>query len=117
MTVFWPDGGWTFFFLTIVLGGGAAYMSGRAVASTWRPIGQLLFYCLLLSAFVRFLHFALFDAKLLAFTPWLADFAVLLIGGFLGYRLTRVRQMVTQYRWLYRRAGPFSWRAREQHLE
>ena len=117
MNVFWPDGFMTFFFLTLVLGGWAAYMSGRAVANTWRPVAQLIFYCLLLSLVVRFLHFALFEAELFAFLPWVADLAVMLAAGFLGYRLTRVSQMVTQYRWIYRRAGPFAWREREQHVE
>lgn len=112
MDVFWPDGFWSFFFLTVVLGGAAAYMSGRAVARTWRPLALLIFYCLLLSLFVRFLHFALFEARLLTLLPWLADLAVMLTGGLLGFRLTRVAQMVTQYRWLYQRAGPFSWRER-----
>ena len=116
MNVFWPDGFTTFFFLTLVLGGGAAYMSGRAVAATWRPVSLLVFYCVLLSLFVRFLHFALFEAQLLAFLPWVADLVVMLAGGFLGFRLTRVSQMVTQYRWLYRRSGPFAWREREQHV-
>ncbi|MEZ5652206.1 MAG: hypothetical protein R3E87_16835 [Burkholderiaceae bacterium] len=117
MEILWPDGGWTFVFLTVILGGGAAYLSGRAVARTWRPITQLVFYCLLLSLFVRFLHFALFQAQLLSLGPWLADLVVILAGGLLGFRLTRVRQMVTQYRWLYRRAGPFSWRERRQSVD
>jgi hypothetical protein len=30
----------------------------------------------------------------------------------LGYRLTRVSQMVTQYPWLYERTGPLSWRSK-----
>jgi hypothetical protein len=31
-----------------------------------------------------------------------------------GYRHTRTTQMTTQYRWLYERAGPLSWRARPE---
>jgi hypothetical protein len=34
---------------------------------------------------------------------------VCLIFGFLGYRVTRVSQMTTQYRWINQRAGLFGW--------
>jgi hypothetical protein len=39
---------------------------------------------------------------------------VIVIGALasLGYRFTRAGQMATQYGWLYRRAGPLSWRRR-----
>jgi hypothetical protein len=30
----------------------------------------------------------------------------------LSWRLTRTTQMVTQYRWLYRRTSPLTWRQR-----
>jgi hypothetical protein len=39
--------------------------------------------------------------------------AIVILGiGSLGYRYVRARQMTTQYRWLYERTGPFSWRER-----
>jgi hypothetical protein len=37
---------------------------------------------------------------------------VLLVVGSLGFRYIRTRQMTSQYRWLYERTGPFSWRER-----
>ncbi|HMQ71734.1 MAG TPA: hypothetical protein PKA84_10840 [Rubrivivax sp.] len=109
----WLDTGvWVFVFVTVVLGGAAAYASGRAIARTWQSIALLVFYCALLACAVRFLHFALFDGTLLSLPAWLTDFAVMLAAGLLGFRLTRVTQMVTQYPWLYERAGPFGWRPR-----
>jgi hypothetical protein len=109
----WLDTGvWVFLFVTVILGGAAAYASGRAIARAWQSIALLVFYCALLACAVRFLHFALFDGTLLSMRSWLTDFAVMLAAGLLGFRLTRVGQMVTQYPWLYERAGPFGWRAR-----
>jgi hypothetical protein len=71
---------------------------------------QAVFYMVLLAAAIRFLHYALFGGTLLSFHYFLVDLAVLLVIALIGYRLTRVRQMVTQYHWLYRRRGPFAWR-------
>ncbi len=34
--------------LTIVVMGFAAYMTGKALANTWKPLWQLFLYCLLL---------------------------------------------------------------------
>ena len=36
--------------------------------------------------------------------------AVLVGIAFVAYRATQAHKMVTQYPWLYERAGPFSWR-------
>ena len=101
---------WVFLLLNVVLGGGAAYMSGRALALKWRPVWQLVIYMALLAAAVRFLHYALYDETFISWRNYLVDFATMLIAAGLGYRLTRVKQMVTQYYWLYERAGPFAWR-------
>ena len=87
-------------------------MTGRSVASSWKSRGLLAFYCLLLAFAVRFLHFALFEATLLSVQGLLRDLIIMLAIGFLGYRLTRVRQMVSQYRWQYERVGLFWWRER-----
>ncbi len=62
---------------------------------------------------MRFIHFALFDSKLLTLHYYLVDLAVCLTFGFLGFRLTRVAQMVTCYKWLNQRAGWFGWRRRD----
>ncbi|MCF6192620.1 MAG: hypothetical protein L3J76_05775, partial [Candidatus Hydrothermae bacterium] len=99
-----------FIILTGVFGGGAAWLSGRALALKWRPVWQLVVYTALLAAAVRFLHYALFGEVLLSLQYYLVAYAVLLGLGLLGYRATRVKQMTTQYYWLYERAGPLAWR-------
>jgi len=99
-----------FLILTVLIGGGAAWLSGRALALKWRPFWQVIVYMALLAAAVRFLHYALFGEVLLSLQYYLVAYAVLLAAAALGYRLTRVRQMVTQYYWLYERAGLFGWR-------
>ena len=66
----------------------------------------------LLAAAVRFFHYALFDGELLSLYYYLVTYAVLLAAASLGYRSMRTTQMVTQYRWLYERTSPFTWRAR-----
>src|ERR1700757_1375541 len=102
-----------FLLVSVVLGGGAAWLAGRAIAATWRPWWQVVFYMLILGVAVRFLHFALFEATLLSAHYYLVDVGVCLAFGFLGFRTTRAAQMVTQYRWINMRAGAFSWCRRE----
>jgi hypothetical protein len=106
-----------FLLVSILLGGGAAWLAGRAVAATWRPWWHVAFYMLILTAAVRFLHFALFDATLLSVHYYLVDLGVCVGLGFLGFRTTRVAQMVTQYRWINARAGAFSWCRRDNKAE
>jgi hypothetical protein len=98
--------------ITGVIGGGAAWLAGRAIAHTWRPFWHVLGYMALLGAAVRFIHFALFEADLLAPLAYAADTAFLLAVGCLAWRVTRTTQMVTQYAWLYERTGPVTWRER-----
>jgi hypothetical protein len=99
-------------FVTGILGGGAAWLTGRACADTWRPITHVLGYALLLGAAVRFFHFALFEAELLSLPPYLVDTAYLTAVGCLSWRIMRTTRMVTQYRWLYERTSPVTWRER-----
>jgi hypothetical protein len=99
-------------FVTALIGGGAAWLMGRAIAQTWRPVWHLLIYTALLGAAVRFVHFALFEATLIAPVSYAADTIYLLILAALAWRLTRATQMATQYYWLFERTGPFTWRAR-----
>ncbi len=106
------EGWFAIFFVTGILGGLAAWATGRAIAETWRPYYQLAAYMTLLGAAVRFIHFALFEAELLSLPSYLADMLYLLAVGSLAYRMTLARRMVSQYRWLYERAGPFGWRER-----
>ncbi|MFM9858735.1 hypothetical protein RUR49_09635 [Pseudoxanthobacter sp. M-2] len=102
-----------FLLLQLVLGGGAAWMTGRAIALSWRPAWSLFFYLFLLTFAVRFLDFALFGGTLLSAYYFIVDFIILLVIGYLGMRVTRAGQMVKQYPWLYERAGPVSWRDRK----
>jgi protein-S-isoprenylcysteine O-methyltransferase Ste14 len=99
-----------FVLVTVILGGGAAALSGRAIAATWRPWWQVVAYSLILGLVVRFFHFALFDGTLSSPHYYLVDSAVCLAFALLGYRAARARQMVTQYRWLNRADGPLRWR-------
>src|SRR5262249_37697323 len=82
-----------FVLVTVIMGGGAAVLTGRAIASTWRPGWHVAFYMLLLGAAVRFIHFALFEGTLLSPQFYAVDTLVCLAFGYLGFRITRVTQM------------------------
>jgi hypothetical protein len=97
--------------VTGVLGGGAAFLAGRAIAQTWRPFWHVLLYMAMLGAAVRFVHFALFEGTLLSPSSYIADTLYLVAVGSLAWRMTRAAQMATQYYWLYERTGPLTWRA------
>ena len=103
-----------FALVTCVLGGWAAWMTGRAMAATWKPWWQCALYLLLLAGVVRFFHFALFEGTLLSLHYYVVDAVVILAIGLVGFRYRRTRQMTTQYHWLYERNGPLSWRERRQ---
>ena len=111
------NGGWVFILLTVMLGGSAAWVTGKAIAQTWRPFWQVPAYALLLTAGVRFLHFALFEEPLLPFQNWLVDYAVLLILAVLGHRRMRALQISSQYSWLFTAMGPFGWRRKTVEAE
>jgi Domain of unknown function (DUF6867) len=101
-----------FILVTVVLGGGAAALAGRAIATTWRPWWQIVAYTLILGGAVRFFHFALFGGTLLSMHYYLVDSAVCLLFAGLGFRSARAAQMVTQYRWLFDHDGAMRWRRR-----
>ena len=103
--------------VTGLIGGGAAWLTGRAIAQTWRPFWHVVLYVALLGAAVRFVHFALFQADLIAPASYAADTLYLLALGALAWRATRAAQMVTQYDWLFERTGPLSWRPRDTSAE
>ena len=103
---------WVFLLVTVVLGGSAAWISGKSIAQTWRPLWQIPAYLILLTAAVRFLHYALFQEPLLPFKNWLVDYSVLLVLAVLGFRRMRALQISTQYAWLFAAHGPFGWRRR-----
>jgi hypothetical protein len=107
--------------VTALLGGAAAVASGRALARAWRPFGKAVAYCALLAGASNFLCYALFQVS--ALPAWriaenlasgqIADaalmlsvfaltFASLLVFAFIGWRVTRSRQMREQYPFLDR---------------
>lgn len=112
--------------LTLILFGGAAVLMGNAIADTWRPMWQNVVYGFLLAIADQFLGFALFDGPffvdslvssnaqplLPALAEYLFDAILLSAISLLAYRVTNARKMVTQYPWLYERAGLLSWRPR-----
>ncbi|MFU0504901.1 DUF6867 family protein [Pseudaminobacter sp. NGMCC 1.201702] len=103
---------WQFFFVTCLLGGWAAWMTGRACAQTWRGYPKLVLYLLILGLAVRFIHHALFNGTMFSLQYYVVDTIVMLILGSLGFQYTRTKQMVTQYHWLYERASPLSWKSK-----
>lgn len=108
-SLIWEVSFWEFTLVTVILAGGAAYLTGRAIARTWRTDANLVVYMLLLAAATRFIHFALFQGTLLSGYYYLVDLIVLLVMAFIGKRVTRSKQMATQYSFLYERKGSLSW--------
>jgi uncharacterized membrane protein HdeD (DUF308 family) len=106
------DGLRVFLGLTVILGGGAAFLACRGLARSWKPFWRIFFYMALLAAAVRFFHYALFDGRLLSLYYYLVAYVVLLGAATLGFRSMRTTQMVTQYRWLYERTSLLTWRDR-----
>jgi len=104
-TLIWEVTIWEFLIVTVILAGGAAYLTGRAVARKWGSNITLVFYMLLLAAATRFIHFALFSGSLLSLHYYVVDLIVLLAIGFLGKQVTRSRQMARQYGFLARQDG------------
>ena len=98
--------------VTGVIGGGAAFLAGRAIAQTWRPFWNVLLYMAMLGGAIRFVHFALFEAALISPASYTVDTLYLIVVGALAWRMTRAAQMATQYYWLYERTSPLTWRAR-----
>ena len=58
---------------------------------------------MLLAAATRFIHFALFEGTLLSPYYYMVDLIVLVIIAMLGKRVTRARQMSTQYSFIFER--------------
>lgn len=112
-----------FFIVTVLLGGGAAFMTGRVHARSWKPFLRLVVLILLLGAAVRFLHWGLFldatfeswrqaQGSLLSLQYYVVDTLVLFAAASLGHALQRAEQMTTQYGWIYERTSPFTWKKR-----
>jgi hypothetical protein len=101
---------WVFLFLTLIMGGGAAFMGGRSLAIGWKPIWMLLVYMMIFGAGLRFIHFALYEDSLSSLLYYVTQTLIIIGFALLGYRMTRTSQMTEQYPWLYERTGPLSWR-------
>ncbi len=108
-TLIWEVTFWEFFFVTLLLAGSAAFLTGRAMARTWQGDKQLALYIVLLAAATRFIHFSLFSGTLLSLHYYIVDLIALLIIAFVGKRMTRAGQMSTQYSFEYNRSGPLGW--------
>lgn len=106
------DAVWHFVLLTLLIGGGAAWRTGQAVAQNWGELWPVIAYTALLAAAIRFLHFALFGGLLLSLPSYLVDFAILAVIALIGYRVRRTRHMTEQYGWMFERSGPLTWRDR-----
>ncbi|MGE0022912.1 MAG: DUF6867 family protein [Hyphomicrobium sp.] len=101
-----------FVLITLLIGGGAAWRTGQAVAQNWGAMWPVAAYAALLAAAIRFLHYALFGGVLLSLASYLIDLAILAAVAFIGHRARRTRHMVEQYPWLFDRTGPLTWRDR-----
>lgn len=121
MGILWETSFWVFFILTVIISSGVAAAAGRALALQWTPYWQVVFYIALLGLADRFLHWGLFlDAPLdvykgdiLSLHYYLVNTIILLIVASIAYRVTWAGQMVRQYKWLYKRTGPFTWAERQ----
>lgn len=100
MGLLWDNSLIAFLVVTCFLGGGGAFMTGRALALGWKPYPLLIFYCFLLALVARFLHFALYDGMLLSAYYFLVNLVIIVAIGLIGFRVQRSKQMARQYRWL-----------------
>jgi hypothetical protein len=98
--------------VTGVLFGGAGWMAGRALATAWRPLRDVLPYSLLMGFGARFLTYALFQGTLLTWSGYLLSTGVIMVMMGVAHRFYYTRQMIRQYPWLYERRWLFSWRER-----
>jgi hypothetical protein len=99
--------------LTVVIAGGAAIMTGRALADGWKAPWQVVIACFGLDLANRFLAYALFGGQLLSLSGFLIDFVVITAVALLAHRITAVRKMVSQYPWRYERVSLFTYREKQ----
>lgn len=86
--------------VTLVLGGLAAFASGRSVARGWRPLGLLALYAAPLAFAMRFLHWSLFGEPIFAALPALIAYVYALAIESVSWRLTHHALVRRQYPWL-----------------
>ena len=102
------------FAVTLIFMGGCALMTGRSLATLWRPWWATIPYTVLLAVADRYLIYALFGGELLSVSGYLIDAAILLVIAILSYLAARAGLMVRQYPWLFERLGPFAWRRKRR---
>lgn len=108
MALLWEVSFVEFLVVTIALGGGGAWMIGRSTALTWNGWGILVFYVVLLTFAVRFIHFSLFGGSFFlppetfatALRYALVDFVILMGIAAAGRQFVRGRQIERQYGFL-----------------
>ena len=98
--------------LPVVLVGGAAVLTGRAIAHNWKPAWQVVLACIGLTLADRFLVFALFGGELLSLSGFATHLAVILALGLIAWRSALAAKMVRQYPWRYQRTSPFTYAER-----
>ena len=96
--------------LTLIITGGAAIMTGRALADGWKSPWVVVLACLGLGIANRFLIYALFEGPLLHLVGFVVNYAVITALALAAYRLTVVRKMVSQYPWRYEQVSLWSYR-------
>jgi hypothetical protein len=95
-----------------VLVGPASFAAGQGVAITWRPLRQLVLYRAWISGGLMCFDHALTGGELWSVGGFFLSWVVQLAIAAFAYRLTRARQMVRQYPWLYERKGLLGWEER-----
>ena len=98
--------------VTVIVVGGAAIMTGRALADGWKSPWHVVLACVGLVLVDRFLIYALFQGELLSASGFLIGLVVITALALLAYRVTVVHKMVTQYPWRYERTSLFKYRER-----
>ena len=111
--IIWADAdyGLLSFVILTILGAAAAWAIGKAFAASWSPLWLIVPATALLSAGVRFLHFSLFQEKLLSIHFYLVILIITFVVSWLSYKSTRAKQMATQYSWAFVQSG-LDWRER-----
>jgi hypothetical protein len=101
---------WLFLLVTVIMGGWAAWRTGKALAKSWKPVWHLIPNIAMLGIAVRFIHFALFEGTLFSLHYYLIDTVIILAFAWLGWRQERASAMGRQYAFAFERSSPVTWR-------
>ncbi len=99
-----------FWGMTVILFGGAGWMAGRALATSWKPLWSVVPYGVLMGFGARFLTYALFQGTLLSLSGYIISVAVIIAIMCVAHRFYYARQVVRQYPWMYERHLLLTWR-------